>query len=77
VLPVSREDLERSYDELHRESRREAMRSCGNEESLRLARTGPCCRSIDRHVLRSAGHDPHRSDLSDIRARLAIEEKVS
>src|SRR6267143_1118870 len=78
VLPVSREDLERSYDELIANPAGEAdallrgMKShyvCKDQSLLPFEST--------RHVLRSEDTTLIAAISRDIRARLAIEEKVS
>jgi diguanylate cyclase (GGDEF)-like protein/PAS domain S-box-containing protein len=78
VLPVSREDLERSYDELIANPAGEAdalargMKShyiCKDQSLLPFEST--------RHVLRSGDTTIIAAISRDIRARLAIEEKVS
>jgi diguanylate cyclase (GGDEF)-like protein len=77
VLPVSREDLERSYDELIAHPSSDAdvlvgMKShyiCKDGTQLPFEST--------RHILRSENTTIIAAISRDIRARLAIEEKVS
>ena len=77
VLPVSREDLERSYDELianpaEADALARGMKShyiCKDQSLLPFEST--------RHVLRSGDTTLIAAISRDIRARLAIEEKVS
>jgi diguanylate cyclase (GGDEF)-like protein/PAS domain S-box-containing protein len=78
VLPVSREDLERSYDELiaHPTSDAETLRS--GMKSHYVCKDGTLLPfESTRHVLRSGDTTIIAAISRDIRARLAIEEKVA
>ncbi|HET7201390.1 MAG TPA: EAL domain-containing protein, partial [Burkholderiales bacterium] len=78
VLPVSREDLARSYDELIARPGGEPDASLGGMKSHYLSKDGsPLPFESTRHVLRSGDSYIIAAISRDIRARLAIEEKVA
>ena len=78
VLPVSREDLERSYDELIANPAGEADRLLRGMKSHYICKDQSLLPfESTRHVLLSGDTTLIAAISRDIRARLAIEEKVS
>jgi len=78
VLPVSRQDLERSYDELIAHPTEDADVLLGGMKSHYICRDGTLLPfESTRHVLRSGDTTIIAAISRDIRARLAIEEKVA
>jgi len=78
VLPVGREELERSYDELIARPAGGADELVGEMKSHYICKDGTLLPfESTRHVLRSEDTTLIAGISRDIRARLAIEEKVS
>src|SRR5258708_11466486 len=78
VLPVGREDLERSYDELIARPAGSADAFVAGMKSHYVCKDGSLLPfESTRHVLRSEETTLIAAISRDIRARLAIEEKVS
>src|SRR5207302_2502926 len=78
VLPVGREELERSYDELIARPAGGADAPVGEMKSHYVCKDGTLLPfESTRHVLRSEDTTLIAGISRDIRARLAIEEKVS
>jgi diguanylate cyclase (GGDEF)-like protein/PAS domain S-box-containing protein len=78
VLPVSREELERSYDELIAHPTRDADVLLRGMKSHYICKDGTLLPfESTRHVLRSGDTTIIAAISRDIRARLAIEEKVA
>jgi diguanylate cyclase (GGDEF)-like protein len=78
VLPVGREELERSYDELIAHPTGGAEVLVGEMKSHYICKDGSLLPfESTRHVLRSEDTTIIAAISRDIRARLAIEEKVS
>jgi len=78
VLPVTREDLERNYDELIAHPTRDADMLLRGMKSHYICKDGSLLPfESTRHVLRSADTHIIAAISRDIRARLAIEEKVA
>jgi diguanylate cyclase (GGDEF)-like protein/PAS domain S-box-containing protein len=78
VLPVGREELERSYDDLIAHPARGANVPAGEIKSHYICKDGTLLPfESTRHVLRSEDTTLIAGISRDIRARLAIEEKVS
>src|SRR5882672_7387407 len=77
VLPVGREDLERSYDELIAHPTRDADVLVGMKSHYICKDASLLPFESTRHVLHSGDTTIIAAISRDIRARLAIEEKVS
>jgi diguanylate cyclase (GGDEF)-like protein/PAS domain S-box-containing protein len=77
VLPVGREDLERSYDELIAQPERDADVLVGMKSHYVCKDGSLLPFESTRHVLHSGDTTIIAAISRDIRARLAIEEKVS
>jgi diguanylate cyclase (GGDEF)-like protein/PAS domain S-box-containing protein len=78
VLPVSREELERSYDELIAHPTREADVLADGMKSHYICKDGSLLPfESTRHVLRSGDTYIIAAISRDIRERLAVEEKIT